>query len=320
MDYKKCAKEVIHAVGGQDNIISVQHCVTRLRLVLKDRSQVDEATLKGMELVKGINDSNGQFQVIFGPGIVNKVYKETTLLVDADSSNATLEGGTKLQKVSRFFADIFLPVIPVLVASGILMGVRSYLTGAGLLATDSNWYQFLNIIIDTAFAFLVPLVSYSTAKRLGGNPVYGIVVGLMLVSSVLPGAGAVGKGNAEPLYLSLFGIKFGLVSYSSSVLSGIVSGWLVTKLEKFFQKFIPNVLDLILTPILVLSSTVCAIFFVIGPVLQFIESLFLTLFQWLITLPFGIGSAVISGLQQFLVITGLHQALWINIDNPQRLM
>lgn len=315
MDFKQTASSIIELVGGVDNIASIQHCATRLRLGLKDRSLVKEDELKELELVKGINDSGGQFQIILGTGIVNKVYKEATAnfaIPDSGSGSAVeLKGGNSIQRISRIFGDIFLPVIPVIVACGVLMGVRSYLTGAGLLATDSAWYQVLLILIDTGFSILPALVCYSSVKKFGGSPIYGFVLGMMLLSSVLPGAGAVGKGNAVPLAVPFLSFTFKLVGYQGSVLVAIFSGWLVAKIESLVQRIVPNTVDIIFTPILTLSCSLFIVLFGVGPVIQFIESIIVKMFQAIITLPLGIGGFVIGGLQQFLVIGGVHHGLWV---------
>lgn len=310
MDYKKIAQEITDYVGGNDNIVSVQHCATRLRLELKDRSLVNEEKLDAIDIVKGMNDMGGQFQLILGTGIVNKVYKEMGAFVTEKGGDVELKGGNLIQKLSGMFGDIFLPVIPVLVASGILMGVRSYLTGAGILGTDSGIYKVLLILVDTGFSILPALVCYSAAKKFKGNPVYGFVIGMMLLSGTLPGAGAVGKGNAEALIVTLLGINFKLVGYQGSVLVGIFAGWLVAKVENLVRKFVPNAIDVILTPILTLGITLFAILFGVGPVIHFVENIFIQAFQFLIKIPLGIGGLLVSGLQQFLVIGGVHHGLW----------
>lgn len=312
MDYKETAEQLLGFLGGAENISSMQHCATRLRLEFKDRHLVLDEQIKDLDIVKGIRETGGQYQVILGTGIVNKVYKELCSFVNVEEgTKVRLQGGNKLQQLSRIFGDIFLPVIPVIVASGILMGIRSYLTGSGMLATDSAWYQVLAILIDTGFTILPALVCYSTVKKFNGSSIYGFVMGMMLISSFLPAAGAVGKGNAEPLLISLLGIQFKLIGYQGSVLVAIFAGWLIAKIEVLARKVVPNALDMILTPMITLSLSLFLVLFGVGPVIQFLESIIISAFQYLITIPLGIGGFLISGFQQLLVIAGVHHGLWV---------
>ncbi|MGX8128358.1 PTS transporter subunit EIIC [Clostridioides difficile] len=313
-EFESIARGVIKLVGGLDNIQSAQHCMTRLRLVVKDRTIVDDENLKSVKMVKGVNDSSGQLQIIFGTGIVNKIYKEVDLIFKGENKEQVevqTQGGNLLQRISRIFGDIFIPIIPVIVASGILMGVRTYFVEAGLLATDSAWYTVLAVLIDTGFSFLPALVAWSATKKFGGSPVLGIVIGLMLISPMLPAAGAVGKGNAEPLMLSIFGFSVAVKGYQGSVLISIVAGWLISFVENKIRKIVPSVIDMILTPILTLGICFFLIILGIGPVVQTIEHYIVTAFQVLLALPYGIGGFLAGGLQQPLVITGMHHGLWI---------
>lgn len=286
-DDRETAEKILLYTGGVENVMQAAHCATRLRLVLRDPKKVREAELKDLPLVKGMIESGGQFQIILGTGIVNKVYKEFTALAgegageslekgagDGTGNGAQIKakGGNGIQRISRMFGDIFLPVIPVIVASGILMGVRSFLTGSGLMVTDSNWYNIMAILIDTGFSFLPALICYSAAKKFGGSPILGFVLGLMVISSTLPAAGAVGKGNAEPMLIQLLGITFKLTGFQGSVLVAIVGGWLTAKIENMCRRFVPNVFDIILTPILTLGISLFVILFGVGPVIHVVEA------------------------------------------------
>lgn len=311
-EYELVSKELIDKVGGLDNIQSVQHCMTRLRLSLKDRTLVKDDELKNVKFVKGVNDSSGQLQIIFGTGVVNRVYKEVNKIFQKEGKEQIeVKGGNFLQRLSRLFGDIFIPIIPVIVASGVLMGVRSYLLGAEILFSDSAWYKVLAVLIDTGFAFLPALVAWSSAKKFGGSPVLGIVLGLMLISPNLPAAGAVGRGNVEPLIVNFLGISFALKSYHGSILVAVFAGWLVSFTEEKIRKIIPNIIDMILTPILTLGISFFIIIFGVGPIIQLLEGLLVSAFRFLFTIPMGIGGFIVGGLQQVLVITGLHHALWV---------
>lgn len=312
-DYRVTAQRIIELSGGLDNIASIQHCMTRLRMEVKDREMVKEEEIKSLKLVKGLIDSGGQVQVILGTGIVNKVYKEANAIFEESGKKhqANTQGGNFLQRVSRLFGDIFIPIIPVIVASGVLMGVRTYLTSSGILEADTAWFKVAAILIDTGFSILPALVCWSAAKKFGGNPVFGFVMGMMLLSGNLPAAGAVGKGNAQPLPVEMFGFQFGLIGYQGSVLIAIFGGWLLAKVENLVRKIVPNVIDMILTPILTLGASLFIILFGAGPVIQVLEGWLVQFFRTVLLLPFGLGGFITAALQQVLVITGMHHGLWV---------
>ncbi len=311
-DYRKNATDIIELVGGLDNIESVQHCMTRLRFILKDESKAKQSELEELDAVKGIVKAAGQFQIVLGTGVVNKVYKEVEKIFGENGKESKqLEGGTFLQRISRLFGDIFIPIIPIIVASGVLMGVRTYLTSSGMLATDSEWYTIAAVLIDTGFAFLPALVCYSATKKFGGNPLMGFVLGLMLISGSLPSGAQVGRGNIEPLMINLLGINFAIKGYQGSILIAVVGGYIITKVEQFCRKIVPNVVDMIFTPILTFTITLFVVLFGVGPIVQIIEAGLVSLFVAVLGLPLGIGGFITGALQQVLVITGMHHGLWI---------
>lgn len=211
-DYKAVAQQIIEVVGGPENIISVAHCATRLRLIVKNREIIDDKQVEAIDIVKGCFFTAGQYQIILGTGIVNKVYDEVMKLgIEGSSKNeqaaAAAKRGNKLQQLVRVFADVFVPIIPVMVATGLFMGLRGFLTQDALLAffgtsadaIPKQFLEFTQILTDTAFGFLPVLVCWSAFKKFGGSPVLGIVIGLMLVSSILPTSWDVAQGNAKPL-------------------------------------------------------------------------------------------------------------------------
>lgn len=311
-DYAKVASAIIEAVGGVTNIEAIEHCMTRLRIDVKERGAVDDEKLKKVALVKGLHDNNGQLQVILGTGIVNKVYKETNKLFDSSGQvQIKKKGGNLFQRISRVFGDIFIPIIPIIIASGLLMGVRTYLIGVGVLETESAWFKVFAILIDTGFVVLPALVAWSAAKKFGGNPAMGFVIGMMLISPTLPSGGAVGRGLAEPLLVQVLGINFALKGYQGSILIAIVAGWLLAFVESKVRKIVPNVVDMIFTPILTFIITLFLILFGVGPVVQYIEELIVAFYRFVLTLPVGIGGFITGALQQPLVITGMHHGLWI---------
>lgn len=318
-NYKKIAKEVIEAVGGEDNIISAAHCATRLRIILKDRKKVDDKAVESIDKVKGFFFTAGQYQIIFGTGTVNKVFEEVSALGIASASKseqsqmAAEQGNSKFKTAVRVFSDIFVPIIPAMVATGLFMGVRGLLLQEQILAIfgltsesiPASLLTFTQILTDTAFGFLPVLICWSAFKKFGGSPILGIVVGLMLVSPSLPSRWGVSQGTEEPLIL--FGIK--MAGYQASVLPAFLTGFVGAKLEVWFRKRISDTLDLILTPFLtLLLSLICGLM-IIGPIASEIESAILNLMVFIFTLPFGLGGLIWGGINQLIVVTGVHQAL-----------
>lgn len=318
-NYQKIAKEVIEAVGGKDNIISAAHCATRLRIILKDRKKVDDKAVESIEKVKGFFFTAGQYQIIFGTGTVNKVFEQVSALGIASASKseqsqmAAEQGNNKFKRAIRVFSDIFVPIIPAMVATGLFMGVRGLLLQEQILAMfgltpesiPAALLTFTQILTDTAFGFLPVLICWSAFKKFGGSPILGIVVGLMLVSPSLPSRWGVSQGTEEPLIL--FGIK--MAGYQASVLPAFLTGLVGAKLEIWFRKRISDTLDLILTPFLtLLLSLICGLM-IIGPIASGIEAGILNLMVFIFTLPFGLGGLIWGGINQLIVVTGVHQAL-----------
>ena len=318
-NYQRIAKEVIEAVGGEDNIISAAHCATRLRIILKDRKKVDDKVVESIDKVKGFFFTAGQYQIIFGTGTVNKVFEQVSALGIASASKseqsqmASEQGNNKFKRAIRIFSDIFVPIIPAMVATGLFMGVRGLLLQEQILAIfgltpesiPASLLTFTQILTDTAFGFLPVLICWSAFKKFGGSPILGIVVGLMLVSPSLPSRWDVSQGTAEPLVL--FGIK--MAGYQASVLPAFLTGLVGAKLEVWFRKRISDTLDLILTPFLtLLLSLICGLM-IIGPIASEIEAVILNLMVFIFTLPFGLGGLIWGGINQLIVVTGVHQAL-----------
>ncbi|WP_270274622.1 PTS transporter subunit EIIC [Enterococcus casseliflavus] len=318
MDNKEIAKEILHLVGGPENVQSVTHCATRLRIITIDKDKIDMRAVENVDKVKGSFFNSGQYQVILGTGLVNKIYEEFNPLLSG--SDITVSNGpeaqTKMtfQKAIRIFGDVFVPIIPVLVATGLFMGIRGLLTQEAILnlvgLTQENIPQqfllFTQILTDTAFAFLPALVAWSTFKIFGGTPILGIVLGLMLVNSVLPNAYEVGQQTADPLVF--FGF-INVVGYQGSVLPAFVTGILGSKIEIFLRKKIPDSLDLILTPFLTLLIGITLALFIIGPIFHGVEIGVLHAVEFLLGLPLGIGGLIYGSFGQLLGIFGIHHIL-----------
>lgn len=318
MNHKETAEKILELVGGNENVQSVTHCATRLRIISKDKDKIDMKAIEALEKVKGSFFNSGQYQVILGTGLVNKVYEEFVPLL-ADTSESTTAPAAEEQKMTfqraiRIFGDVFVPIIPVLVATGLFMGLRGLLTQEAVLglvgltpaAVPEKFLMFTQILTDTAFAFLPALVAWSTFRIFGGTPILGIVLGLMLVHPVLPNAYEVGQQTADPLVFFGF-IK--VVGYQGSVLPAFVAGILGSRIEIFLRKRIPDALDLILTPFLTLLSGLILALFLIGPIFHEVEILVLHAVEFLLNLPFGIGGLVYGSVGQLLGIFGIHHIL-----------
>lgn len=313
--YEDIARRCLDACGGLSNIQSLSQCVTRFRIVVKDESKVDEEQIRSIPLVKGLAKGGGQHQIVFGPGVVTKVFKAAEKIAHEGgagnlSSSVQTQGGSFIQKVSGLFGDIFVPVLPAIISAGMLSGIRALLVYLNLISTDSSWYTVLSILCSTVFDMMPVLVTWSSCKKFGGTPALGIVLGIMLVSTSLPGGAAVARGEAEPLLIDLFGLEVGIAGFQGSVLVALAAGWIVANLENIFRDYVvPNIVDQIFTPLLAVSITFLLTMFLFGPLLRAVENGFVELYSIFINMPFGIGGFCIAFLQQFIVITGCHHAL-----------
>ena len=323
MELKKAAEEIVEAVGGKDNIAAATHCVTRLRFALKDEGLVNKEELENIDLVKGSFSANGQFQVVIGQGTVDKVYDEMVRQTGIgesskqDVKDAAVNNLNPLQRAIKTLADIFIPILPAIVTAGLLMGINNILTGPGIFYEKSfvevhkSWADFagiINLIANTSFVFLPGLIGWSAVNRFGGNPLLGIVLGLMLVHPDLLNAWGWGAAEAKgqvPTW-DLFGLTIQKVGYQGQVLPVLVASWVLASIEKFLRKRIPDSLQLLLVAPIALLVTGFLAFIVIGPVTftiaQWITSLFVGIFHNAPALG-GLAYGMIYGP---LVITGMH--------------
>jgi len=303
------ATEILKNIGGKENIRSVEHCATRLRLILKDKSQINEQGIEAIDGVKGQFFAAAQYQIILGTGFVDKVYavvvQKTEGSMDEDHKSAAYDEMTTVQKISRTFGDVFVPIIPVLVATGLFMGLRGMAQSLGIQFGD-NFLRMSQILTDTAFAFLPALVTWSTMKKFGGTPVIGIVLGLMLVAPQLPNAYAVAGGQAQVIPMDIFGLTIPVVGYQGSVLPALVLGIFASKLQKWFKSFVPDILDLIVTPFMTLFISMLVGILIVGPIMHTIEIEIFDAVKVFLNLPFGIGGLLVGGLHQIIVVSGVH--------------
>ena len=315
-DNQQIAKEVIQAIGGKDNIASFAHCATRLRIMVNDKDKIDQKKVENIDKVKGAFFNSGQYQIIFGTGTVNRIFEEVEKLGIEGSSKEDVKNqgkkeGNAFQRAIRTFGDVFVPIIPVLVATGLFMGLRGLLTQNEILSLfgatpediSPNFLLFTQVLTDTAFAFLPALVAWSAFRVFGGSPVLGIVLGLMLVNPALPNAYAVADGSAQALHM--FGF-IPVVGYQGSVLPAFFVGLLGAKFEKFLRRRVPEALDLILTPFITLTVMITLGLFAIGPVFHSLEEWVLHGTTAVLNLPFGIAGIIIGFFNQIVVVTGVH--------------
>jgi len=308
MNNQDIAKKVIEALGGRENVNSVAHCATRLRVMVKDEAKINKDAIENLEKVQGAFFNSGQYQIIFGTGTVNKMYDEVVALGLPTSSKEDMKAeaakqGNWFQRAIRTFGDVFVPIIPVIVATGLFMGLRGLLNALGItLPEDVTIYS--QILTDTAFIILPGLVVWSTFRVFGGNPAVGIVLGMMLVSDSLPNAWAVASGG-EVTAMQFFGF-IPVVGLQGSVLPAFIIGVVGAKFEKAVRKVVPDVLDLLVTPFVTLLVMSILGLFVIGPVFHVVESYILIGTKAILNLPFGLGGFLIGGVHQLIVVSGVH--------------
>ena len=307
---ERVAKLIAKYVGGMDNVRSAEHCATRLRLIVNDREKIDEKAIENIDGVKGQFFAAAQYQIILGTGFVDKVYDifvaGTSLGATSNNKAEAYEQMSTMQKISRTLGDVFVPIIPVLVATGLFMGLRGASQALGMEFSE-NVLTMSQVLTDTAFIFLPALVCWSTMKRFGGTPVIGLVLGLMLVAPQLPNAWAAIPGGAQqPLIMDVLGFSVPVVGYQGSVLPALVLGILAAKLQAGLKKFVPDLIDLIVTPFLTLFTCMILGLLVVGPIMHALESAVFGAVQAFLQLPFGIGGIVVGGLQQVVVVFGVH--------------
>ncbi|MDR6781192.1 MULTISPECIES: PTS system trehalose-specific EIIBC component [Paenibacillus] len=317
-------EDIIKAVGGKDNIEASTHCVTRLRFALYDDKLVDKDALEQNDLVKGQFSSQGQYQVVIGPGLVDKVYDEMISITGGsraskdDVKNAASKKQNPIQRAIKTLADIFIPILPAIVTAGLLLGINNILTGKGiffegmaLVQVYPQWTDFaaiINTIASTAFTFLPALIGWSAVVRFGGSPLLGIVLGLILVHpdllSAYGYADAVTKGTV-PVW-NLFGWEVNKIGYQGQVLPVLVSAYVLAHIEKFLNKKIADSFKLLLVAPITLLITGFLAFTVIGPVTFMIGNAITSGLVYVFDLAPALGGLIYGGLYSLLVITGMH--------------
>lgn len=325
MNFPKIAEQVIEKLGGKNNIATAAHCATRLRIVLNDESKVNKEGIEAIEGVKGQFSVAGQYQIIFGSGTVNKVHEQLTKQLGigdvskAEVAETALGQQNLLQRIVKGLADIFVPIIPAIVAGGLLMGLYSMLTSIGFFWDNhsivtkypeiSDLVDFINTIANAPFVFLPVLLGFSATRKFGGNPFLGAALGMLLVHPSLSDgwnyAKTLMEGNIK--YWNVFGLEIEKVGYQGTVIPTIISAWVLATLEKNFRKFIPSYLDNLITPMFSLFIAGFLAFTVIGPFGREAGSLISAGLTWLYDTLGFFGGAIFGTLYAPIVITGMHQ-------------
>ncbi|ANP76857.1 PTS sugar transporter subunit IIA [Vibrio crassostreae 9CS106] len=311
-DAKVVANRVMALLGGEGNIAQLNHCATRLRVVAKDDEQVDAEGLSATEGVHGYFFQNGQHQVILGTGFVGKVFaimKGNEAIEEAPQTEEKKDKVSTFQTVTRTFSDIFVAIIPALVATGLLMGLRGLLVNGFGIELSPQLNTLSQVLTDTAFIFIPVLVTWSAMRVFGGNPVLGIVLGLMLVAPQLANKWDVAFGNAEAMMIPFMGFEIAVTGLQSSILPAVFMGWFAALVERTSRKHIPEVLDLILTPFITLLVSLIAGLVFVGPILLGIEKLITEAVLYFLQIPYGIGGLIYGGAIQFMAVTGMHHTI-----------
>ena len=315
MDYRSTAKEVVEKIGGRENIVSAAHCATRLRLVIADNSKCNKEEIENIEGVKGVFEASGQLQIVFGTGAVNKVYDEFIAI-------ANIAGGTKedvkaaaaakqnvFKRAIKTLGDIFVPIIPAIVASGLLMGLLEGFCNLWPQMANSSTYMIFHLFSNAAFVYLPILIAISAAKAFGGNQFLGAVIGMIMIHSDLINAWSVSGMKASEIptasvWCGLYDIN--LVGYQGHVILVVIAVWLMSVIEKKLHKIVPEIIDLFVTPLVTVLVTGYITLTVVGPIFSTVENWVLSAASNLIALPFGIGGMIVGALYAPTVVAGLH--------------
>ena len=313
MDYAKCAKEIYETLGGRSNLVSAAHCATRLRLVTVDNSKIDMKKLENIDGVKGVFSNNGQLQLIIGTGTVNKVYDEflkvsgMTAATKEEVKAAAAAQQPIFKRMIKALGDVFVPILPAIVASGLMMGLVEALGKAIPTFAGSDWYGILDLMANTAFTFLPVLIAVSAARVFGGNIFLGAVIGMIMIHPNLVNAWAVASMEAADIPVwHLFGFPIRQVGYQGHVIPVVISVWLMCKIEKLLHKHVPEMIDLFVTPLCTVLITAFITLGIIGPVFSTAESYVLEFAGWIITVGHGVGAMIMGALYPLTVVCGIH--------------
>ena len=318
MDYRKTARKIYEHVGKKENIISAAHCATRLRLVIADNEKADKNAVENIDGVKGVFFAQGQMQIILGTGVVNRVYDEFIQIAGiSESSKEELKQvaasrANPFQRLIKTLGDIFVPIIPAIVASGFLMGIMealNFMVNNGYLNIDTSGsiYTFAQLFSNTAYTFLPILIAYSAGKVFGANPYLAAVIGMIMIHPNLQNAWTVATEGVQATQKVWFGLySIDMVGYQGHVIPVVIAVWVLAQIEKKLHKIVPAMLDLFVTPLVSVFVTGYLTLSIIGPIFVTIENGLLDGVQYLIALPFGIGSFIMGAFYAPTVVAGVH--------------
>ena len=318
MDYRKTAQEIYDHIGKKENIISAAHCATRLRLVIADNAKADKDYVENIDGVKGVFFAQGQMQIILGTGVVNKVYDEFIQIAGVSESSkeelkkVAASKANPLQRLIKTLGDIFVPIIPAIVASGFLMGIMealNFMVNNNFINinTSGSIYVFAQLFSNTAYTFLPILIAYSAAKVFGANPYLGAVIGMIMIHPNLQNAWTVATEGVQATQKVWFGLySIDMVGYQGHVIPVIIAVWVLAQIEKRLHKVVPAMFDLFVTPLVSVFVTGYLTLSIIGPIFVTVENGVLDGVQWLIALPFGIGSFIMGAFYAPTVVAGVH--------------
>lgn len=313
--YENISAEIVKLAGGRDNILGIAHCATRLRLVLEDNDKADIHAIEDVDLVKGVFVAGDQLQIIFGAGLVNDVCQvmADSLHMDSMSLGDLKSKANKrmnpLQKALKALSDVFIEIMPGILAAALLTGLSSVLGNIDFVQNNDTFYgisRLINISSGAIFGFLPLCVAYSTVKRFGGRPIMGIVMGCIMLTNSLADASAAAQGTVEVITLHIFGLPVDLIGFQGGIIVALLIGIVTAKLDIFFEKKVPEVIRLLVSPLLTTLVSSFLLFMIIGPIGRGLADGITAVLVWMTQHLGVIGYAAFSAVQQLIVITGLH--------------
>lgn len=316
--YLRISKDLVENVGGLENIQGVAHCATRLRIVLKDNSIANIENLENIDLVKGVFIAGDQLQLIFGAGLVNEVYDvfskytHTENMSLGDIKQQSAKKQNPIQAVIKSLSDVFVDIIPGILAAALLMGLTGVLSKWDVVANNETLYAINKLVAlasNGIFAILPMAVCYSACKRYGGKPILGMIVGAIMLDGSLANAYSVGAGTVTAEVIKIFGLPIELVGFQGGIIIALMMGFIVAKLDIFFDNKIPNVVKLLFSPLCTVFISTVLLFTVIGPFGRELSNLITGGLIWVTQNLGAFGYMIFAGVQQIIVITGLHHIL-----------
>lgn len=319
--YLNITNDIIKNVGGKENIKGLAHCATRLRIVLDDDSKINMEALDEIDMAKGVFMVGDQLQIIFGAGLVNEVYEVFAQYTNmqnmslSDIKTKSAENQNIFQKIIKSISDVFIEIMPAILAAALLLGLSGLLGQEGIFGSKSvvemwPWLEginrFISIVSSSVFDILPLIVVYSATKRYGGRPVLGLVIGAIMLSTKLTDAYSAAQGTAVPEVINVLGLKIQLVGFQGGIIIAIMMGAVISYLDKFFEKSVPNSIKLLVSPMLTVFVSALLLFVIIGPIGRSLANLITTTLVWTTTNLGIFGYIVFAGFHQIIVITGLH--------------